>query len=101
VEPGLQVEVADGVSVTFVQETSTERGLAFHNDAFALAMSPLSSLGDGAGARIAAVTDPLTGITLRSTIFYDPATAKNYVRLDALWGIKTLNPWLACNVDFD
>jgi len=101
VEPGLQVATTDNLVVTFIQETSTERGCAFHNDAFALAMSPLSSLGDGAGARIAAVTDPITGITLRSTIFYDPATAKNFVRIDALWGVKTQNPWLAVNVDFD
>ena len=99
--PGLQAATADGDVVTFEQETSTERGCAFHQDAFALAMSPLSSLGDGAGARIATVTDPVTGITLRSTIFYDPATAKNYVRIDALWGVLVQNPWLAVNVDFD
>ncbi len=100
-EPGLQVAVGDGVAVTFTQETSTERGVAFHAEAFALAMAPLSSLGDGAGARIATVSDPITGITLRTTIFYDPGTASNFVRIDALWGVKTLNPRLAVNVDFD
>ncbi len=99
--PGLQVAVTDGTAVVFVQETTTERGCAFHSEAFALAMSPLSSLGDGAGARIGAVVDPLTGVTLRTTIFYDPGTAKNYVRIDALWGVATLNPELAVNVDFD
>ncbi len=97
--PGLaEAATADAV-VTLRATDASEVGCAFHRDAFALGMAPLSSLGDGAGARIATVTDPITGITLRSTIFYDPATAKNYVRIDALWGVKTLNPNLAVNVE--
>lgn len=100
-DPGLRAAVADGEGITLSGGTATEVGLAFHKEAFALAMCPLSSLGDGAGARIATVSDPLTGITLRTTIFYDPGPAANYVRMDALWGQGTLNPHMACNVHFD
>lgn len=99
ISPALQAALADGVAVTFRQVVSTERGVAFHPEAFALAMVPLSSMGDGAGARIGTAVDPISGLALRSTIFYDPGTAQNYVRIDALWGRKTIDPQLAVNVE--
>jgi hypothetical protein len=99
-EPGLLADVAADAVVTLRRVDATERGCAFHKDAFALAMAPLSSLGNGAGAKIATMTDPITNITVRATIFYDGGAAANYVRIDALWGVKTLDFNLACNVEF-
>jgi len=99
ISPALQQDVGDGVAVTLRIVDASERGVAFHPEAFALAMVPLSSMGDGAGARIGTAVDPITGIALRSTVFYDPGTAANYVRMDALWGRKTLDPQLAVNVE--
>lgn len=69
--------------------------LAFHRNAFALAMAPLSELGNQLGARIATVTDPITGLALRSRLFYDGNNSKVFVALDALWGVTTLDPNLA------
>jgi hypothetical protein len=69
--------------------------LAFHRNAFALAMAPLSELGNQLGARIATVTDPVTGLTLRSRLFYDGNNSTVFVALDALWGVTTLDPNLA------
>lgn len=99
ISPGLQAATAGAEVVTLRDVTATERGVAFHPEAFALAMVPMSSMGDGAGARIGTAVDPITGLALRSTVFYDPATAANYVRIDALWGKKTLNPNLAVNIE--
>lgn len=65
--------------------------LAFHRNAFALAMAPLSELGNQLGARIATVTDPVTGLALRSRLFYDGNNSKVFVALDALWGVTTLD----------
>lgn len=70
--------------------------LAFHRNAFALAMAPLSDLGGQLGAQIASVTDPITGLSLRSRMFYVGDTSTVYVALDVLYGIKTLDPNLAC-----
>ncbi len=68
------------------------QNLAFHRDAFALAMAPLSDMGSQLGAQVATVTDPVTGLSLRSRLFYDADKSTVKVALDALWGVKTLNP---------
>jgi len=66
--------------------------LMFHRNAFALAMAPLPEIGDGAGAKMAVVQDPRTGLSIRSRLAYDDTNAKVVVTLDALWGVKTLDP---------
>ena len=55
-------------------------------------MAPLSDMGGMLGAKIATVQDPITGLTLRSRIFYDGDKSLVKVALDALWGVAVLNP---------
>lgn len=86
------------LSVVTITLLSGEQGLGFHRNAFALAMAPLSEMGNGRGAEIATVTDPITGLSLRSRVFYVGDTSTNYVSIDALWGVKTLNANLACRL---
>jgi len=69
--------------------------LMFHRNAFAFAMAPLPNIGDGAGARMSVVTDPRTGLSIRSRVAYDDANAKVLVTLDVLFGVKCLDPNLA------
>lgn len=99
ISPALQAATAGAEVVTIRDVSATERGVAFHPEAFALAMVPLSSMGNGAGARIGTAVDPIVGLALRSTVFYDPGTAANYARIDALWGRRCLDPNLAVNVE--
>jgi hypothetical protein len=97
-EPGLEAATAGSEVVTFEVGTSPatkKQNLAFHRNAFALAMAPLSSMGNMLGAQIATVTDPNTGLSLRSRLFYDAEKSTVKVALDALWGVKTLNRNLA------
>jgi hypothetical protein len=97
-EPGLEAATAGSEVVTFEVGTSAatkKQNLAFHRNAFALAMAPLSSMGNMLGAQIATVTDPNTGLSLRSRLFYDAEKSTVKVALDALWGVKTLNRNLA------
>ena len=75
----------------FIQDNHV-MGLAFHRDAFALAMAPLSELGNQLGAKIASVTDPVTGLSLRSRLYYMPDASQIVVAIDALYGVLTLNP---------
>lgn len=75
-----------------------EQGMGFHRNAFALAMAPLSEIGNNLGARIATVSDPITNLSLRSRLFYEGNNSKVFVSLDALWGVKTLDANLACRL---
>ncbi|HBG77493.1 MAG TPA: hypothetical protein DDW84_01405 [Phycisphaerales bacterium] len=70
--------------------------LAFHRNAFALATAPLSEMGAELGAKIATITDPITGLAIRSRIFYVGDSSAVKVALDILYGVKTLDPNLAC-----
>jgi hypothetical protein len=94
ISPALKQAAADNAVITFTLASKIEN-LAFHRHAFALAMAPLSEIGNGLGARIATVADPVTNLALRSRMFYLGDTSKVYVALDVLYGVKTLNPNLA------
>ena len=90
-EPGAATTYAASAVVTPRQETKV-LNFAAHRNAVALAMAPLSTLGQKlAGANMATVNDPVTGLSLRSTLWYDEAAASVFVRLDALWGVKILD----------
>lgn len=82
------------------QPNNKAMNLAFHRNAFALGMGVLSELGDGKGASIGSVADPVTNLALRSTVWYDGNNAQLKVRIDALWGVKTLNPDLAARYHY-
>jgi hypothetical protein len=86
------------LSVVTITLLSGEQGLGFHRNAFALAMAPLSEMGNGRGAQISTVSDPITNLSLRARLFYDGDTSTNFVSIDALWGIKTLDANLACRL---
>lgn len=96
--PSLVADVDSAAVVTFsLPSTGATKiqNLAFHRNAFALAMAPLSEIGRELGAKVATQVDPVTGLALRSRIFYDPDKSTVKVALDALWGVKTLDPNLA------
>lgn len=92
------VQDYDNLSVVTITLLSGEQGLGFHKNAFALAMAPLSEMGNGRGAQISTITDPISGLSLRARLFYDGDTSTNFVSIDALWGIKTLDANLACRL---
>lgn len=86
----------DAVTVTLLNHTAN---LMFHKNAFALAMAPLSDIGKQvSAAKIETITDKRSGLSLRVTMWYDENNSKVKVRVDALWGVKTLDPNLACRL---
>lgn len=90
-----QVNASSSVVTVFLGGANKTQNIAFHRNAFCLATAPLSELGNQLGAKIATVSDPITGLSLRSRMFYvgDSSTVK--VALDILFGVKTLDPNLA------
>lgn len=91
--PNLQQATAGAEVITFDQDAATSIGLAFHREAFALVMQPLGDAGPGILS--ATVSDPITGLSLRSRIWGSGGLGATIWALDALWGVKTLNPNLA------
>ena len=99
ISPPLQVAAADDADVTLVSDDETEVGLAYHRNAFALAMAPLPEIGNELGARVAVVQDPQTGLALRSRLYYVGNSSQVHVALDCLYGVKTLDARLAVRVE--
>tara|TARA_R100000458_G_C8264251_1_gene239485 strand:+ start:262 stop:1428 length:1167 start_codon:yes stop_codon:yes gene_type:complete len=94
--PPLQVAPSDGAVVTLVNVgASTSMGVAFHRNAFCIAMATLPEMGNELGAKVATVADPKTGLALRSRVYYKGDSSQVHVALDVLYGIKTLDPMLA------
>ncbi|MBL8186583.1 MAG: hypothetical protein JNK38_01175 [Acidobacteria bacterium] len=97
ITPALVQDYADNVVMT-INLVGGVQSLAFHKNAFALAMAPLSEMGNQLGARIATITDPITSLSLRSRIYYVGNSSEVHVALDCLYGVKTLDPNLACRL---
>lgn len=93
--PALVATAANNDVVTLSIDSHTAN-LAFHRNAFALAMAPLSEMGNELGAKIATVTDPVSGLSIRSRLYYVGNSSEVHVALDILYGVKTLDPNLAC-----
>ncbi len=98
--PAVRVAHATPSTWTATQPNGKAMNLAFHRNAFALGMGVLSELGDGKGASIGSVSDPVTGLALRSTVWYDGNNGQLKLRIDALWGVKTLNADLGVRLHY-
>ena len=94
--PALAATCSAAVVTISASATTSVQNLFFHKNAFALAMAPLTTLGNQLGARIASVVDPVSGLTVRSRLFYDGDKNTVKVALDVLYGVQVLNPNLAC-----
>lgn len=104
ITPAIAEAESDNKAVTVSIDTHVPM-LAYHRDAFALAMAKLPDFSNtnlfGAGqlgAKVASVQDPVTGLSVRSRIYYVGNSSEVHVALDVLYGWKTLNPYLACRV---
>ena len=95
VYPAIKQINADNAVVT-ITVTDKVENLGFHRNAFALAMAPLSDMAKELGARVATITDPITGLSIRSRVYYVGNSSEVHVALDVLYGVKTLDGNLAC-----
>jgi len=85
------VTLEDG-SGALIHAASYYSNIMLNRNAFALAFAPLPMTGDGTGAKMAIVTHPKTGMSIRSRMAYDDTNARNVVTLDVLFGVKCLDP---------
>jgi hypothetical protein len=95
-EPANVVAFADDAAITFL--ASHVVNLAFHRDAFALAMRPLleETSDMSLGSELVAAQDQQTGLTLRLEV------SRQYKQVvwefDVLWGVKLVRPQLAARI---
>ncbi len=82
--------------VTGTASTAYAQNLCFHKNAFALVWSPLE-MPDGAPFK-AMESDPDSGMSIRVVKQYDIDNDKDIIRLDVLYGVKTIYPELACRL---
>lgn len=84
----------DNDVMTFVGSESTAypQNLVFHPNAFALVTVPIEMPANVWGAR---ETDPDAGLSIRVVKQYDIDADNEIIRLDILYGVKTLYPELA------
>lgn len=101
--PALTQAYSDNAVITLYQHgaggSTVNRNLMFHRNAFALVTAPLSEMGNELGAKIATVSDPITGLSLRSRLYYVGSNSEVHVALDLLYGVKTLDANLAVTMD--
>ncbi len=93
--PALVADAAADAVVTINLKTGVGENLAFHRNAFALATAPLSDIGAQLGAKVASITDPKSGLSIRSRLYYVGNSSEVHVALDWLYGFTTLDPNLA------
>lgn len=97
ISPPLVAATAGTEAVTFTaQSASASNALIFHEHAFALAMAPLPD--NLPGIEVSTAQDPVTGLSVRARRWADGNNSKVVVALDALYGVKTLNPQLAARL---
>lgn len=79
--------------VTGTASTPYAQNLCFHKNAFALVWAPLE-MPDGAPFK-SMESDPDSGMSIRVVKQYDIDNDKDIIRLDILYGVKTIYPELA------
>lgn len=87
---------ADNAAITVktgTASTAYAQNIVFHKNAFALVWSPLD-MPDGASFK-AMETDPDSGMSIRVVKDYDIDNDVDIIRLDVLYGVKTIYPELA------
>lgn len=68
--------------------------LAYHRDAFTLAMVPMAAPMASGGVEVSQMSDQ--GLSVKVTKYYDPINDYNGMRLDVLFGWAATYPELAC-----
>lgn len=96
IAPNLVNAVADGVVPTLV--ASHVANMAFHKDAFALAIRPLATSKSDleVNPNIMTMVDPVSGIPLRLEV--TRVHKMTLWEFDILWGVRCVQPAYACRV---
>ena len=99
--PKLAAATSGSEVVTLDTEaTKVKQSIFMHSEYIGFAMGPLPEYSDvlGENARIATVTDPRTGLSVRTSYGWNQSAKKMLFSVDVLYGIKVLNPNMAVRI---
>jgi len=87
---------ADDALLTIPGTASTDytANLAFHKNAMTMAMVPLHKFDSASWV----AQESYDGYTIRVLKYLDGANDTEYIRFDILFGLKVLNPFMACRI---
>jgi hypothetical protein len=102
ITPPLAEEILDNHVITARLDNHNAL-LGFHQNAFALAFGKLPDYAEfgsqnSNGVDSATVQDPDSGVALRIMFYQMPDLSELRCKVGALWGVKTLNPYLAARL---
>lgn len=95
ISPPLRTAITAGDAwdrVIVATDSANRCELAFHENALAICTVPLDQ--NLPGVIVSTANHMESGLSLRSMIYYDPHLAKKFLRFDALWGVKVLDPYM-------
>lgn len=95
ISPDLQADLSGGEAVSLELSSDHVNNLAFHRDAFALAIRPFRQP-VAENAQVMTMIDDMTGLPLRLEV--SRQNKQDYWSFDLLWGVKTIRPEIACRV---
>jgi len=95
ISPDLKVALSGGEAVSMAVSADHVVNLAFHRDAFALAIRPFRAPAAD-NAQVLTMIDDVTGLPLRLEVTRQ--NKQDYWSFDLLWGVKTIRPELAVRV---
>lgn len=84
-----------GLNFIGVEDTQYSKNLVFQEDAFGLVVIPMAMPANVWGT---VIKDSRTGFSIRVVKQYDIDADEEIIRLDTLYGVKTLNAALACRI---
>jgi len=87
------------VTITGSGGAAKTLSLAFHSNWATLCMAPLPEVPNELGANVATVSDPRTGLSLRSRMYYVGNSSEVHVALDCLFGCKLLDSSLCARIN--
>lgn len=92
-------DVVESTGVPVVSGTpDVTHNIAMHQDAFALVVRPLPSVPEGMGAVAAVISDPESGLSIRSVLSYNADRLGVQATLDILYGVAEVRDELAIDV---
>lgn len=95
ISPDLQADLSGGEAISLEVSSDHVNNLAFHRDAFALAIRPFREPA-AENAQVLTMVDDATGLPLRLEVTRQ--NKQDYWSFDLLWGVKTIRPDLAVRI---
>ncbi|QTP59544.1 hypothetical protein HNO53_12950 [Billgrantia antri] len=86
-------DVFEDTSIVSVDGVAPEPNIAYHQSAFTVAFRNLEGADSNTGGAIVQnIVDPISGIPMRMTVWFNPKTSKHHWKFETLYGVAATRP---------